>query len=756
MADSPQTTPRQTSKGNRLTLKSRGSRVIPTLGAILCSVFFWSRRASSATAALSAATTAATSSIAANPAATLSQVGTAIALVYYSSVVAMKQTASPHLANTLGKSLLQACGSNAGQLYFFASLILSPVLATKLPFVTAAYMAATGGLATYHATRQLEYSYKGLKRQMLFSINGALALIIGLSMGLDLLPGKNLAHTWIPVVGLLMGHTATSVAHAANAWTRELRQQHDAWEWRVARGATWKEASAPLLENAYRAAWTPLMKAMTLSMGLWQLPALMSGQLIASSILTATQMAMQQIIVWCLTATTVSTAVQGLMHFMMRSTVDVEAERLRLGIDGASWIRPVEPKDPWWRRAQTAVSSRIRPGREEHSEKPIIYTTPVVEPLGEQDSVSVMYGAKSTGSNREGRHLMNGGAVSADELNIFEDSTNSHLKFLPGMNQEPKDHYDNEEPNENMIGDTNYGHHEFHYAGVDNHDTAQDPRDNEFDSNETHSSDRQSVSSLLKLERSVFANGPTMARYYHDLKKDDSEIAEEYGVYNPSVLKLEKMPVDRAQVAISFDLHARDIVGIRGPSGIGKSQFLRTVAGLESMDRSTVSIFGQSACKMTMAQWRKSVAYVPQEAPTTLEGTPADFFEQALGFASQQSGSGMNAQSLAMMDLSTLLSNWDLDPEIINNPWASLSNDESQRIMLAISIALKPAVLLLDDSFSHLGEDIALTIENSLRALQIPIMMISNDSNQIKRMCNHVIDLAPASPAAFASSEGFE
>ena len=100
----------------------------------------------------------------------------------------------------------------------------------------------------------------------------------------------------------------------------------------------------------------------------------------------------------------------------------------------------------------------------------------------------------------------------------------------------------------------------------------------------------------------------------------------------------------------------------------------------------------------------------------------------------------------AFGQLTTLLTQWNLSPDILNRQWSTLSGGEAQRVSLAIAIALRPTVLLLDESTSNLDDEATALVETTLKGLDIPIIMVSHDKRQIQRLCNQAIDLVPAGP----------
>ena len=75
-------------------------------------------------------------------------------------------------------------------------------------------------------------------------------------------------------------------------------------------------------------------------------------------------------------------------------------------------------------------------------------------------------------------------------------------------------------------------------------------------------------------------------------------------------------------------------------------------------------------------------------------GTPMDFFNQARSFSSRSS-------RMQPDDPVRLAENWGLPPRVWHEEWSQASGGESQRAMLAIAVALKPDILLLDEPTSY-------------------------------------------------------
>ena len=120
-------------------------------------------------------------------------------------------------------------------------------------------------------------------------------------------------------------------------------------------------------------------------------------------------------------------------------------------------------------------------------------------------------------------------------------------------------------------------------------------------------------------------------------------------------------------------------VVIYGPSGSGKSLFLRAVADLDP-NNGKISLNGESRAMMSAPEWRKKAAYLQPESAWWHDKVEAHFKQ--------------------LTAAKTLAETFGLQEEIFNWPISRLSTGEKQRLSLAMVLASKPPLLLLDEPTS--------------------------------------------------------
>ena len=86
----------------------------------------------------------------------------------------------------------------------------------------------------------------------------------------------------IPLIGMLLGNTMTSISLATDKLTTDIHGQRNVIEQRLYLGQTWQRASADIRKNAMRTGMIPIINAMAAA-GVVSLPGAMTGQILGGS-----------------------------------------------------------------------------------------------------------------------------------------------------------------------------------------------------------------------------------------------------------------------------------------------------------------------------------------------------------------------------------------------------------------------------------------------------------------------------------------
>jgi putative ABC transport system ATP-binding protein len=176
----------------------------------------------------------------------------------------------------------------------------------------------------------------------------------------------------------------------------------------------------------------------------------------------------------------------------------------------------------------------------------------------------------------------------------------------------------------------------------------------------------------------------------------------------------------RSPQAGPFDLALApgECVAVTGPSGSGKSLFLRMIADL---DPGQGNVFLDEVERRNFAapEWRRRVAYNSAEPGWWHEGVAAHFGGTAMAFA----------RAMAPRLL--------LAPGLLDGMVVRLSTGERQRLALIRVLALASPVLLLDEATGALDERATRCVEAVLRerlADGAAILMVTHSPDQAARL----------------------
>lgn len=172
---------------------------------------------------------------------------------------------------------------------------------------------------------------------------------------------------------------------------------------------------------------------------------------------------------------------------------------------------------------------------------------------------------------------------------------------------------------------------------------------------------------------------------------------------------------------------------LNGPSGCGKSTALRLIAGLEVPGTGTIRIRGElvtDGLKLIAPPWKRGLAMVFQDL--ALWPNLSALGNVELGLAS----SGLSKQERL------LRANQALElcriPELAARKPTELSGGQQQRVALARALAVKPSLLLLDEPFTGMDDQLKAQLIEELRRLTaedgITILIATHDTREAEAL----------------------
>ena len=161
---------------------------------------------------------------------------------------------------------------------------------------------------------------------------------------------------------------------------------------------------------------------------------------------------------------------------------------------------------------------------------------------------------------------------------------------------------------------------------------------------------------------------------------------------------------------LSLSAEDGQVVCISGDSGCGKTSLLRAILGFLPLEEGHVSIDGELLTPAAAGEFRKFMAYVPQDLAMPME-TVEEMVK--MPFA-------LKANISTPFSKKRLMEEWqklDLDSELYDKKVSELSGGQRQRIIISTLGLLQKPIVLADEPTSALDAHTTALVLNYLKAL---------------------------------------
>lgn len=175
---------------------------------------------------------------------------------------------------------------------------------------------------------------------------------------------------------------------------------------------------------------------------------------------------------------------------------------------------------------------------------------------------------------------------------------------------------------------------------------------------------------------------------------------------------------------LNLDVPSGAFAAILGPSGCGKTTLLRTIAGLITPSSGTIRFGKQlvSVSSLVLPPHKRNIGYVPQEGGLFPHLTVAENVGFALGKkVTREEKTATVDEMLQLVGLSGYEKRYPQE----------LSGGQQTRIALARALAMKPALVLMDEPFAALDQTLRAGISEEvvslLRKTKTTTIMVTHD-----------------------------
>ena len=189
---------------------------------------------------------------------------------------------------------------------------------------------------------------------------------------------------------------------------------------------------------------------------------------------------------------------------------------------------------------------------------------------------------------------------------------------------------------------------------------------------------------------------------------------------------------------VSFSIEKEgDIVCLLGPSGIGKTTILRSIAGLEKISQGQIFLKDKTLSS-------NSIHVEPEDRKIALSFQENSLFphytiEKNINLSSRN-------QNIKKIDIKEIIKMLNLE-NILNKYPHQISAGEAQRASLARSLNSNPDLLLLDEPLSNVDqsfkEEIQVKLKHILKKLKITTIIVTHDSYEafyLGHKCGVILD----------------
>ncbi len=178
---------------------------------------------------------------------------------------------------------------------------------------------------------------------------------------------------------------------------------------------------------------------------------------------------------------------------------------------------------------------------------------------------------------------------------------------------------------------------------------------------------------------------------------------------------------------VNFDIKNKgDILSLIGPSGIGKTTILRTIAGLETLKGGEILLDGKLLSS-------KNTSIRPEKRNIALSFQDNCLFPHKNVIQNVMLGLERVNRKKFLYTPKQLLSFFKLEELQYKYPH-EISSGESQRVSLARSLISSPDLLLLDEPFSNidqiLKEDLQKSVKDILKKTKTSAIIVTHDPNE--------------------------
>lgn len=183
---------------------------------------------------------------------------------------------------------------------------------------------------------------------------------------------------------------------------------------------------------------------------------------------------------------------------------------------------------------------------------------------------------------------------------------------------------------------------------------------------------------------------------------------------------------------LSLHLAPGEILALLGPNGAGKTTTINCVLGFLKPDRGTLRVMGIDPVQR-LAEARAQLAYIPEQVA---------LYSKLTGMENLQYMAKVSGSRQSLDELRALFKAVNLAAESIDQPVSTYSKGMRQKVGIAIALAKKARVLILDEPSSGLDPAASYDFSQIIQALAAKgtgILLATHDLYRAQEDASRVI-----------------
>jgi len=188
---------------------------------------------------------------------------------------------------------------------------------------------------------------------------------------------------------------------------------------------------------------------------------------------------------------------------------------------------------------------------------------------------------------------------------------------------------------------------------------------------------------------------------------------------------------------LNFEIKKGQMVGLIGPSGVGKTTIVDLILRLLSPTQGMILVDNQDISKINIYQWRKNIGYVPQDIFLINDTifNNIKFYDDSI---SDEQIKKATKKANIYDFIQTLPNKFST---IIGERGIFLSAGQRQRIVIARILARNPKFLILDEATSALDNESEIKIQKAIENLRgkITVFIVAHRLSTVKNCDNLLV-----------------